>query len=141
MSTPEKMPFATTHEACAASLALFSGPLYALTRLNADTCRSVFSGAALHWENVCRAQTPEQFITRQAESLPWLAMQFSGYARGWMDIASAAAASLSRSGSGHHDRHALHLTTTLDGMTRCAQGVDAMLRALNPVAGAPASAG
>jgi hypothetical protein len=109
MSTPEKMLFATTHESCAASLAQLSGPLHALTRLNVDTFRSVFSGAALHWENVWLAQTPEQFITRQADALPWLAMQLSGYARGWMDIASEAAASLSRNACGHHDGHALHL--------------------------------
>jgi phasin family protein len=130
------MPFATTHETCAINLAVLNGQVFVsmceLTRLNMDTCKSVFASAGLHWENVLRAQTPEQFVTRQADTLPWLAMQIAGYTRGWMDIASQTAANLSRCASDRHDGHARQVGTTLDGMARCAQGVDAMMRALNP---------
>ncbi len=131
------MLFATTHESSAVNLAILNGQLFAslhaLARLNIETCRLVLSGAGLHWENVLRAQTPEQIASRQAATWPWLAMQFAGYTRGWMDIASEATANFSRSASDSHDGHVRHLNTTLDGMTRCARGVDAMLRALNPV--------
>ncbi|CAB3806429.1 hypothetical protein LMG28688_06358 [Paraburkholderia caffeinitolerans] len=130
------MLFATTHECSAVNLAILNGQLFdslhELARLNMETCRLVLSGAGLHWENVLRAQTPEQLAMRQAATLPWLAMQFAGYTRGWMDIASEAAAKLSRSASDSHDGHVRHLNTTLDGMARCARGVDSMLRALHP---------
>ncbi|WP_042291804.1 hypothetical protein [Paraburkholderia mimosarum] len=136
MSTPERMLFATTHETSTLNLAVLNGQLFAslheLARLNMETCRLVFSGAGLHWENVLWAQTSEQLVRRQADTLPWLATQFAGYTHGWMDIFAAAAASLSRNASDGHHEHAHHLNTTFDGMARCARGVDAMLRMLNP---------
>ncbi|WP_321965246.1 phasin family protein [Paraburkholderia sp. J7] len=147
MSTPEQMLFATTHESSAVNLAILNGQLFAslhaLARLNIETCRLVLSGAGLHWENVLRAQTPEQFACRQAATWPWLATQFAGYTHGWMDIASEATANFGRGASDSHDGHVRHLNTTLDGMARCARGVDAMLRAMNPLPvakdGVPAS--
>ncbi|TDG03266.1 phasin family protein [Paraburkholderia guartelaensis] len=131
------MSFATTHEASVMDLTALSGPaltsFFELGRLNMNMCRSVFSGAVLHWENVLLSQTPEQLVTRQAETLPWLAIQIAGYTRGWMDIAAQATAELSqRASDDGHDERARHLNMTLDGMARCARGVDAMLRALNP---------
>jgi hypothetical protein len=138
------MPFATTHEICATNLAAVNGQVFAslceLTRLHMDTCRAVFSGAGLHWENMMLARTPEQFVARQADTLPWLAMQIAGYTRGWMDIALESAANLGRRASDRHDEHARHMGATLDGMARCAQGVDAMMRALNPAGRALANA-
>lgn len=138
MSIPGQMSFATMHEASAMSLAVLNGQLYAslcaLSRLNRDTCRSVFYGAGLHWENALRAQTPEQLVSRQADTLPWLAMQFAGYTRGWMDIASEVTASFSQIATDRYGAHTRRLNTTLDGMARCTRGVDAMLRALNPAA-------
>ncbi len=141
------MLFATTHESSAVNLAILNGQLFAslhaLARLNIETCRLVLSGAGLHWENVLRAQTPEQFACRQAATWPWLATQFAGYTHGWMDIASEATANFGRGASDSHDGHMRHLNTTLDGMARCARGVDAMLRAMNPLPvakdGVPAS--
>lgn len=124
------MLFATTHESSAVDLATLNGQLFAslyeLARLNMETCRLVLSGAGLHWENVLRAQTPEQLAKRQADTWPWLAMQFAGYTRGWMGIASEAAANFSQSASDSHEGNVRHLNTTLDGMARCAHGVDAM---------------
>lgn len=136
MSTPEQMWFATTHKGSLMNFPVLNAQLFAslgeLARLNMDACRQVLSGARLHWENVLLAQTPEQVIRCQADTLPWLAVQLAGYTRGCMDIASGATANLSRNASDQHDAHARHLGTTLDGMARCARGVDAMLRAFNP---------
>lgn len=129
------MSLAEMHDASAKTLAVLNGQLvarfYELVRLNTETWRLVFSGAGLHWEKVLRAQTPEQLAVRQAATSPWLAMQFAGYTGGWMEIASEATADFSQRASDRHDGHVRHLETTLDGMARCARGIDAMLRALN----------
>jgi hypothetical protein len=129
------MSFATTHETSAMNLAVLGGQLFArlceLTRLNMDTSRLVFSGVGLLWESVLQAQTPDQLVRHQADALPRLATLNAGYTRGWMDIASKVSANLGRSACHRQDEHARHLSTTLDGMARCARGVDAMLRALN----------
>lgn len=136
MSTTEQFSFATTYEARAMGLTALSGQLFAslcdFARLNLDTCRSVCSSGGLHWESVMLSQTPEQFVCRQADTLPWLAIQIAGYARGWMDIASATTANLSRAAGDWHGEQTRHQGTTLDGMARCARGIDAMIRALNP---------
>jgi hypothetical protein len=139
VSTPEQMPFATLYGATttkpvAVSCQIFAG-LCELARLNMDTCRFMFSGAALHWERVVEAQTPEQFVRHQADTLPWLATQLAGYTRGWMDLAAETTAKLIGTTNDHHDDHARNVNTTLDGMARCASGVDAMLRALNVARG------
>lgn len=143
MSTPEQASFATPHEFCATNLSLASVQLLAsfgeLVRLNLETCRSVYSGAGLHWENVLRAQTPEQLLRRQADALPWLALQISGYTQGWMDIASETTANLSRSACDLHDGQARHVSTMLNGVTKCARGVDAMIGAMNPARAEPAA--
>lgn len=131
------MPFAATSGSCVRNLLLLSGQLFAglcqLTRLNMDTSRSAYSGAALHLESVLLAQTPEQFVTRQADALPWLAVQIAGYTRGWMDIASEAAAHLSQSACNRHDENARHLISMLEGMAKSAREVDATLGVINPV--------
>jgi len=139
MSTPENASFATPYEFCVTNLSLASIQLLAsfseLLRLNLETCRSVYAGAGLHWENVLRAQTPEQLIKHQADTLPWLALQVSGYAQGWMDIASQTTASLNRSACDVHHGQASHVSTMLNGVTKCARGVDAMMDAMNPARG------
>jgi phasin family protein len=114
VSTPEQMSFATIYETTAmkhvfVSCQLFAG-LRELARLNMDTCRFVFSGAALRWESVLLAQTPEQFVRHQAEAMPWLAMQVAGYTRGWMDIASEANANLVRTTSDRGDEPVRRVT-------------------------------
>ena len=141
------MSFATIYETTAMNPVVVSARVFAslseLARLNMDTCRCVFSGAVLHWESALQAQTPEQFVRQQADAWPWLAMQIAGYTRGWLDIALEATASLGRIASDRHDEHAQHLGTALDGMARCARGVDAMLKVLKAapgdVDGAPAA--
>lgn len=137
MSTPEKMPFATARESCAMGLYLLSSPLFfslcELTRLSLDTYGAACSGAGSYWGNVLLARTPEQFVRRQADTWPWIALQIAGYTRGWMNIAAETAANLSKSACERQDQHARHLTTTLDGLTRYVRGLDAMLGAMNPV--------
>jgi hypothetical protein len=124
VSTPEQISFATTYEASAMTPLVVSGQLVAslcdLMRLNMDTCRFVFSGAALHWESVLQAQTPEQVVRHQADAMPWLAMQIAGYMRGCMDIASRASANLVRATSDRHDDHERHVDGTLGGTAQCA---------------------
>lgn len=136
MSSPEQMSFATMHDTGASNLSVLTAQLFAglceLMRLNLDTCSSVFAGAGLHWESLVLAQTPEQLIRRQADSLPWLALQIAGYTRGWMDIASEATANLSGSACDRHDGHVRHVSTLFDGMAKCERGVEAMMAALNP---------
>jgi hypothetical protein len=130
VSTPAQIPSAATYESCVSHLSLLTGQLFAglcqLTRLNLDTCRSAYAGAVLHWESVFLAQTPEQFVTRQADTLPWLAVQIAGYTRGWMDITSETAAILSRTACDHHEENARHVTAMPEGMAKCARGADAM---------------
>jgi hypothetical protein len=136
VSTPEQISSAATYESWVSNFSLLTGQLFAglcqLTRLNLDMCRSAYSGAALHWECVMLAQTPEQFITRQADTLPWLAVQIAGYTRGWMDIASGTATKLSESNSDRYDENAHHVTAMFEGMAECARGVNAMVRAISP---------
>jgi hypothetical protein len=92
VSTTEQIPFATS---CATNLSHLTGQFVAglceLTRLNMDTCMSMFAGTALRCESLVLAQTPEQFITRQAATFPWFALQIADYTRGWMEIVSATA--------------------------------------------------
>ena len=107
------------------NLSLLTGQLFAglcqLTRLKLDTCRAAYSGAALHWESVLLAQTPERVVTRQADTLPWLAVQIAGYTRGWMDIASETATKLSESNCDRRDENAHHVTAMFEGMAECAR--------------------
>ncbi|WP_233801466.1 phasin family protein [Paraburkholderia sp. HP33-1] len=105
----------------------FLAGLCALTQLNVDTCTSAFTGAALHGESVLHAQTPEQFVRRQAEMMPWLALHFAGYTRGWMDIASEAIGPR-RAARNLDDGHEPRAGDMPAGMSACATGVDAMLR-------------
>ena len=136
MSTPEQASFAAPCESCVTNFSLASVQLLAsfgeLKRLNLETCRLVYAGAGLHWENVLRAQTPEQLLRHQADALPWLALQISGYTQGWMDIASETAASLNRSACDVHHGQTRHVSTMLNGVTKCARGVDTMMDAMNP---------
>ena len=130
MSTPEQASLATPYQSCVTNFSLVSVQLLASfgewMRLNLETCRSVQAGAVLHWENVLRAQTPEQWVRHQTDALPWLALQISGYTEGWMDIASRTTASLNRSASDVHHGQARHESTMLNGVTKCEGGVDAM---------------
>ncbi|MBB5511048.1 hypothetical protein HDG35_007345 [Paraburkholderia sp. JPY681] len=110
---------------------LFSG-FCALIRLNMDTCRSAVTGAALHWESVLRARTPEQFISCQGDVMPWLAHQFAGYTRGWLEIVSETIRPCN-AGSDHDDGQELQEETMTAGVFACAAGADAMTpRAVSP---------
>ncbi|RZF29265.1 phasin family protein [Paraburkholderia sp. UYCP14C] len=104
----------------------------ALIRLNMDTCRSAVTGAALRWESVLLAQTPEQFIRRQADVMPWLAQQFAGYARGCLDIALEA--TRPRDAASHHDDGHEHQEDAMSaGVPARAAGVDAMTAEAAPL--------
>ncbi|MFP4895436.1 phasin family protein [Paraburkholderia sp. EG304] len=103
----------------------FSPGFCALIRLNMDTCRSAVTGAALHWESVLRAQTPEQLVRRHVGVMPWLALQFAGYTRGWMYIASETIRPCHASGD-PDDGHELQEETMTADVSACAAGVDAM---------------
>jgi hypothetical protein len=104
----------------------------ALTRLNVDACASAVTGAALHWESVFSAQTPEQFVRRQADVMPWLALQFAAYTRGWMDIASETARPR-HSACTHGGTHEPQPGTMPAGVSACAAGGDAMMREAVPL--------
>ncbi|KXU84379.1 hypothetical protein CI15_23200 [Paraburkholderia monticola] len=109
----------------------FVAGVCALTRLNADTCRSAFAGAAQQWENVLLAQTPEQFVRRQADVMSWLALQFAGYTRGWMDIVSETIG-LGHAARDHDDGHEPEAGATPAGTSADATAVDAMTRGAVP---------
>ncbi|SDR59311.1 Phasin protein [Paraburkholderia tuberum] len=132
MSSPKQMPFTLSVPTDVSQLPnLFLAGYCALIRLNVDTYRSAVTGAALHWESVLRAQTPEQFLRRQADVMPWLTLQFAGYTRGWMDIASETIRPC-HAGGDHDDERELHEDTRPAGLPACATGVDAMMRAAVP---------
>lgn len=137
MSTPEKMPFARPHAFYTTDWSTVTGQslarLVELAQLNLDTSRTTFAGAALHWEAVCQAQTPEQFVTRQAEMLPWLAVQIAGYTRAWIDVASKATSGWRGFISDHSSGPAQPVRAAFSGMADCAKGVDAMMRTVNPL--------
>ncbi|WP_410850885.1 phasin family protein [Paraburkholderia sp. EG304] len=127
MSSPKQMPFALSVSTDVSQLPnQFVAGFCALMRLNVDACRSAVTGAALHWESLLRAQTPEQLIRRQADVMPWLVLQFTGYTRGWMDIASETIAPC-RAGSNHDDGHQLHEGTLSAEQPACAMSIDATL--------------
>ncbi len=110
----------------------FLAGLCALTRLNVDTCMSAFAGAALHWENVLHEQTPEQFVRRQADLMPRLAVQFAEYTRHWMTIASETMGP--RYGPRNHDdNHESRAGTVPDSKSTYATGADAMMRGSLPL--------
>ncbi|WP_233859013.1 phasin family protein [Paraburkholderia sp. HD33-4] len=133
MSSPKQMPFALSVSPNLSPLPdQFLAGFSALIRLNMDTCRSAVTGAALHWESVLLAQTPEQFIRRQADVMPWLAQQFAGYARGWMDIALEASRPR-HAGSNHDDGHEHQESAMSAGLPACATGVDAMTSEAAPL--------
>ncbi|MGF6743715.1 hypothetical protein OKW47_007549 [Paraburkholderia atlantica] len=124
MSSQKQMPFLLSVSTDASQLPnqLVAG-FCALMRLNVDTCRSAVTGAALHWESVLRAQTPEQLIRRQADVMPWLVLQFADYTRGWMDIASEAIRPC-HPDTNHDDGRELHEGTVSAEQPACATGVD-----------------
>ncbi|MGF6296902.1 MULTISPECIES: phasin family protein [Paraburkholderia] len=123
MSTTQEMLFAVSVPTTVSQLPdQFVAGLCALIRLNVDTCSSAATSAALHWESVLRAQTPEQFVRRQADVMPWLALQFAGYTRGWMDIASEMTRPR-HSGRNHDDAHEPQADTTPARMSTCTTGV------------------
>ncbi|MGF6266127.1 hypothetical protein OKW49_007120 [Paraburkholderia youngii] len=127
MSSPKQMPFALSVPTDVSQLPnQFVAGFCALMRLNVDTCRSAVTGAALHWESVWRAQTPEQFIRRQADVMPWLVLQFADYTRGWMDIASETITPCRAVGN-HDDAHELHEGPISAEQPACATGVDPTL--------------
>jgi hypothetical protein len=132
MSTPKEMPFTLSVPISVSQLPdqLIAG-VCALTRLNADACRSAFAGAAQQWENVLLAQTPEQFVRRQADVMSWLALQFAGYTRGWMDIVSETTR-LGHAARDHDDGHGPDAGTTPADMSADATAVDSMTRGAMP---------
>ncbi|EEA01489.1 hypothetical protein BH160DRAFT_3166 [Burkholderia sp. H160] len=128
MSSPNQMPFTLSVPIIVSQLSdQFLAGLCALTRLNVDICNSAFTDAAVHGQSVLLAQTPEQFVRRQAEMMPWLALQFAGYTRGWMDIVSEAEGPR-RSARNLDDGHEPPSGNMPAGMSACATGVDAMMR-------------
>lgn len=137
MSTPEQVPFATPRVSHTTDVSTLAGHTVArlveLAHLNLDISRSTFAGAALHWEAVWQAQTPEQFVTRQAEMLPWLAVQIAGYTRAWMDVASKANTGWGNLIRDHSGGPAQPVRAAFSGMAVCAKGIDAMMRTVNPL--------
>lgn len=121
MSIPPTMPIATTHEAGAMNTMLLTSPLYVglceLTRLHLDMCGSLFSGVGPQWQSLQQAQTPEEFVTAQASSLPWFALQFAGYTLGWMDLVSKATSNLRQAACERQNAQTSQLSATLDGIT------------------------
>jgi hypothetical protein len=124
VSNPKQMPFVLSVPTDVSPLPdqLLAG-LCALIWLNVDTCSSAVTGAALHWESLLRAQTPEQLVRRQADVMPWLALQFADYTRGWMGIASETIRPR-HAGGNHDDQHEFRDDTMSAGLPACATGVD-----------------
>ena len=132
MSTPKEMPLTLSTPTIAPVPDPLRTGLCALTRLNADTCWSAFICAAVHWESLLRAQTPEHFIRRQTDVVPWLALQFADYTRGWMDIVSET----TRVAEAFHDRDdgpEAQAVSVPAGIAADATAGDAMPREVEPL--------
>ena len=106
--------------------------LCALTWLNVNAGWSAFTGAALHWESVLHAETPDRFVKRQVDVMPWLAARFAEYTRAWIEIALETAA-LRDANSNDDDGHPLQAGAIPTGVSAGATAVEATMDEAEPL--------